>query len=229
MSEVLVDARGLSLEEVNAKIREAIAKGLKVKVRNAERVHGLAAGIDKGEVEVEGDVGDYAAMLIGRREQKERGEPGPKIVINGNAGAYLADNAWAGEVIVKGSAGDYAGVYAYGGTIVIHGNAGNGVGQLLKGATIIVNGSVGDVVGLYMVGGTIVITGDAGEALGDWIIRGEIFIAGKYKSLGNNAQEVSLTDQDKEKLKTLLGRYGINVDVEKFKKIVPVKVRPFYG
>ena len=118
-----------------------MAKGVKARVRNAEGIHGLAAGICQGEVEVEGGVGDYAAMLIGKREQKERGGAGPRIVINGGAGAYLADNAWAGEVVVKGLVGDYAGVYSYGGTIVIHGSAGNGVGQLLKGATIVINGS----------------------------------------------------------------------------------------
>ena len=229
MGEVLIDARALRLEEVNAKIREAVAKGVKVRVVNAEGIHGLAAGVCEGEVVVEGGVGDYAAMLIGRREQKERGEAGPRIVINGNAGAYLADNAWAGEVVVKGSVGDYAGVYSYGGTVVIRGGAGNGLGQLLKGATIIVDGSVGDGVGLYMVDGTIVITGDAGEALGDWMIRGEIFIAGGYKSLGNNAQEGGLTERDEERLRALLSRYDINVSVERFRKITPVKVRPFYG
>ncbi|PCN49793.1 hypothetical protein B6U99_07890 [Candidatus Geothermarchaeota archaeon ex4572_27] len=132
MEEAVIDARQLSLREVNARIREAIARGLKVKVRNAKEVYGLAAGIDRGVVEVEGDVGERAAMLIGRRE---RGV-GPRIVINGNAGAYLADNAWAGEVIVHGSAGDYLGVYAYGGAIVVHGDAGHGVGQLLRGATV---------------------------------------------------------------------------------------------
>ena len=229
MGEVLIDAYRLSLKEVNARIREAIAKGFKVKVKNAERVYGLAAGIDGGEVEVEGNIGERAAMLIGRREQKERGEMGPKIVINGNAGAYLADNAWAGEVVVRGSAGNHIGVYAYGGTVVVYGDAGDGVGQLLKGATVIVDGSVGDGVGLYMVGGTVVITGDAGEALGDWIVGGEIFIAGECKGLGNNAQEVSLTDQDREKLKALLGKYGINTNVEGFRKIIPIKLRPFYG
>ena len=67
---VKVDALNLSLKDVNSKIREAIKKGLKVKVKNASHIHGLAAGIVKGEVEVEGDVGDFAAMLIGTRETK---------------------------------------------------------------------------------------------------------------------------------------------------------------
>ncbi|PCN49794.1 hypothetical protein B6U99_07895 [Candidatus Geothermarchaeota archaeon ex4572_27] len=61
------------------------------------------------------------------------------------------------------------------------------------------------------------------------MIGGEIFIAGSHEGLGNNAQEVSLTDQDRGRLKELLGRYGIDVDVERFKKVSPIKVRPFYG
>ncbi len=229
VSVTVIDARNLSIKEVNAKIRAMVAKGLKVRVINAESIYGLAAGLDRGEVIVEGSVGDYAAMLIGRREQKEKGLPGPRIEIHGDAGNYLADGAWTGEVIVNGSAGYGACTYAYGGTIVIRGDAGDGLGRLLKGATVIVDGSVGDLVGLYMVGGTIIITGDAGDLLGNWMIRGEIFVGGTYKSLGNNAKEVELTDEDRKKLEELLKKYGITADVSKFKKIVPIKLRPFYG
>ena len=229
MTALEIDALNLEIKDVNTKVREAVEKGQKVIIKNAKHLHGLFAGLTKGEVEVEGDVGDYTAMLIGMREQKEKGLPGPKIVINGNAGNYLADGAWAGEVIVKGDVGYGAAIYAYGGTIVIHGNAGDALGQLLKGATVIVKGNVGSNIGLFMVGGTIIVVGDAGEKVGDWMIRGEIFIGGSYKSLGNNAKEEPLTTEDKEKLKTLLSKYGIEADVEKFKKIVPISVRPFYG
>ena len=229
MTALEIDALNLELKDINARVREAVEKGQKVIIKNAKHLHGLFAGLTKGEVEVEGDVGDYAAMLMGMREQKEKGLPGPKIVINGNTGNYLADGAWAGEVIVKGDVGYGAAMYAYGGTIVVHGNAGDALGQLLKGATIIVKGNVGNTIGLFMVGGTIIVVGDAGEKVGDWMIRGEIFIGGNYKNLGNNAKEEPLTTEDKEKLKTLLSKYGIEADVEKFKKIVPISVRPFYG
>ena len=228
-SEVTIDAKDLDVHEVNSKIRDAVSKGLKVKVLNAKHIHGLAAGITKGEVEVDGDAGDFVAMLIGSREQKERNLPGPRIVINGSVGNYLADGAWCGEVIVKGNAGFGVGIYAYGGTIVVYGNAGDGVGQILKGATIIINGNVGDEVGLYMVGGNIIITGNAGKLLGNWMIRGTIYIGGKYESLGNNAKEETLTDEDKKFLKDILAKYDITVDVEKFRKIVPITTRPFYG
>ena len=229
MSVVEIDAKGMVLRDVNERIRKAIDEGKKVVIKNARHIDGLLAGLTKGEVEVKSDVGDYVAMLIGTREQKEKGLDGPKIVIDGNAGNYLADGAWNGEIIVKGDVGYGAGIYAYGGTLVIYGNASDALGQLLKGATIIVKGNVGDVAGLYMVGGTIVILGNAGEKLGDWMIRGEIFIQGSYKSLGNNAKRTELTDEDRKKLTNLLSKYGLEADISKFKKIVPLSPRPFYG
>ncbi len=93
MSSLEIDATNLGLMEVNRKVREAVEKGIKVIIKNAKHIDGLLAGLAKGEVEVEGDVGDYTAMLIGMREQKERGLSGPRIVIHGNAGNYLADGA----------------------------------------------------------------------------------------------------------------------------------------
>jgi len=229
MPSLEIDATGLGLVEVNQKVRKAVKKGMRVIIKNAKHVDGLLAGLIKGEVEVEGDVGDYTAMLIGMREQKEEGFSGPRIVIHGNAGNYLADGAWAGEVVVEGDVGYGAAIYAYGGTVVIHGSAGDALGQLLKGATVIVRGDVGDVVGLYMVGGTIIVVGDAGEKIGDWMIRGEIFIGGSYKSLGSNVKERALSPEDKKRLKMLLSKYGIEADIGKFRKIVPMTSRPFYG
>ena len=216
---VELDCRGKSLEEVNAKIREAVAKGEKVVLRNAAHLHGVAAGLEKGEVVIEGDVGDYVAFL----------NSGAKVVVKGNAGNFVSDGSWGGEVIVEGNAGEGVGIYAYGGTIVVYGNVGNHLGDLLKGATVIVKGNAGDVVGLYMVGGKIVVCGDAGELVGDWMIRGEIYVGGSYKSLGHNAVETTLSEEDKKWLKETLSKYGIEVDVNKFKKIVPKSKRPFYG
>jgi len=44
----------------------------------------------------------------------------------------------------------------------------------------------------------ILVLGNSGEKLGDWMIQGAIYIAGAYKSLGNNAKEEALTDEDKK-------------------------------
>jgi len=216
--EVFIDASSLSLREANAKIREAVEKGLKVRVANAKHIHGLAAGLRRGEVVVEGDVGDYFAML----------NHGAKLLVRGSAGSYLFDGSWGGEVVVEGCAGDLVGVYAYGGVVVVKGRAGSGVGQLLKGATVFVGKGAGDLVGSYMVGGVVVVAGDAGELVGDWMVRGTIYVAG-YKSLGHNAKEEGLSESDKALLSALLEKYGVDALASDFKKIVPVSSRPFYG
>ena len=93
---------------------------------------------------------------------------------------------------------------------------------------MVVDGDVGDNVGVYMVAGTVVITGCAGELIGNWMVRGEIFVK-EHGGLGNNARETSLTNRDRKKLENLLKTYGIECNLEKFKKIVPVKLRPFYS
>ena len=213
-----IDASNKSLREVNCAIREGISKG-PVLVRGAEHLHGLAAGLREGEVLVEGDVGDYLAML----------NSGARVVVEGSAGDFAGDGAWAGEIVIKGEAGDGAGIYAYGGAIVVLGDAGDGVGQLLKGGTVLIGGSAGDKIGLYMVGGEIVISRDAGKLLGDWMIGGKIYIAGAYETLGRNAREEPLSGGERRRLEALLRRYGVESDVSKFRKIVPVSIRPFYG
>lgn len=219
VSEVEIDASNLSLREVNARIREAVGRGLRVHLKNASHIYGLAAGLKSGDIVIDGDAGDYLAMLNG----------GAKITVNGNAGDYVADGAWSGEVIVKGCVGYGASMYAYGGVLVVYGDAGDAVGQILKGATVIVNGCAGDSIGLYMVGGDIVIVGDAGKLVGDWMIRGCIYVGGKYESLGNNAREAELTGDDVKKLSNLFNKYNVKADPSKFKKIVPLSLRPFYG
>lgn len=218
-SEVVLDAEGLGLGKLNAAIREAVAKGARVRVKNARNVYGLAAGLRGGEVLVEGDAGDYLAML----------NHGARVIVEGNAGNYVADGAWAGEVIVRGDVGYGAGIYAYGGTLVVYGSAGDALGQILKGATVIVRGDAGDSVGLYMVNGEIIIVGSAGELVGDWMIRGAIYVGGGYRSLGHNAKEVKPSEEDVKRLSELLNRYEIKADPSGFRKIVPVSTRPFYG
>ena len=218
-SKVEVDAANLSLRDVNARIREAVASGFRVHVKNARHIHGLAAGLRSGDIVVEGGAGDYLAMLNG----------GARVIVEGDVGDYVADGSWSGEVIVKGSAGYGASMYAYGGVLVVYGDAGDAVGQILKGATVIVNGNAGSSIGLYMVGGDIIVVGNAGRLVGDWMIRGCIYVGGMYESLGNNAKEVELTGEDVDKLSKLFDRYGVKADPLKFKKIVPVSLRPFYG
>lgn len=216
-TEITIDCKGLPFRDVNSKIRDAVDKGLKVTVLNAENIYGIAAGLKGGEITIKSSVGDYVGLL----------NSGARITIEGDAGDFAGDNSWQGEIIVKGNAGYGAGMYSYGGTLVVYGDAGDAAGQLFKGGVLIVKGSVGGLVGLYMVGGEILVVGDAGRELGDYMIRGSIYFSGECKSLGHNTKYDKLVGEDLRRLNSLLEKYGIEAKAEEFKKIVPLSKKPF--
>lgn len=215
--EIIIDGKTLAFNEVNSKIRDAVDKGLKVTLLNAEHLYGIADGLKSGEITIKGNIGDYTGLL----------NSGAKIVVEGNTGDFTGDNSWEGEIIVKGNVGYGAGMYSYGGTLVIYGDAGNAVGQLFKGGVLVVKGDVGDLVGLYMVGGEMVVMGNAGRELGDYLIRGAIYLRGECKSLGHNTKYDKLIGEDLSRLNFLLEKYGIEAKANEFKKIVPLSKKPF--
>ena len=217
--EYKIDASNKDLKTVNSEIRKVIKNGAeKIVVENASHIHGLAAGLKNGNVIINGDVGDYTAAL----------NDGATITINGNAGKFLADNMTKGTIIVNGNAGYGAAEYCYGGLVVIRGDAGDFLGALNKGATILVAGNAGNDVGTYMVGGEIIIVGNVGENVGNWFIRGSIFVGGKWQSLGHNCKETPIESEDIRKLEEYFNKYNISADPKKFKKLVPISVKPFY-
>ena len=137
---IQIDARSKDLKTVNGELKGSV-NGTEFIVKDASHLHGLAAGLKKGSVTVQGGGGDYLAVL----------NAGATIEVDANVGKYLADNMNSGTVIVRGDTDYGAGMYCYGGTLVIYGNAGDFTGSMNKGATIIVAGDVGDVVRTEMV------------------------------------------------------------------------------
>lgn len=215
---ITVDAKGLELKQVNAEIREALAKEGAATVKNAKDSYGLGSGLGGGRLRFEGDVGDYTGMV----------NDGADIHIEGNARNFLGDNMISGKISLSGDSGYGAGMYCYGGTINVKGSAGDFTGTMNKGATIIIGGDVGHDVGTYMVKGDIIIGGNAGKNLGNYIIRGAIFLGGKAESLGNNMKEEPLDDGEKARLKKLLADSGFDINPVKLKKFVPLTDKPFY-
>lgn len=216
--EYKIDAKNKDLRTVNEEIREAVEHGDSVLIENSEGLHGLAAGLKKGTIVVSGHPGDYVAAL----------NDGANILINGRTGKFAADNMTAGRVITAGDAGYGAGEYCYGGTLVIRGNAGDFLGAVNKGATIIVTGNAGDDIGTYMVGGDIIIIGDCGKNLGNYFLRGNIYVSGKWASLGHNTKEEQMKSEDARKLTRLFKENELQADPNRFRKIVPASIKPFY-
>jgi len=209
---LVVDASGRSLRSVSTELKEAIVKE-PVVIQGAAHLHGLVAGLQDGEVTIQGDSGDYLGVLNNGTTIRR----------------YLADNMARGTIIVEKDAGYGVGQYCYGGTIVVHGNAGDFTAVMNKGATIIVEGNVGAEVATYMLAGDLIIVGDAGESLGNYLIRGNIYIGGNWASLGHNTLLEEMTQADLVKLRDHFDRLGIEADVKTFRKIVRLSEKPFYS
>ncbi len=131
----------------------------------------IGAGMGKGKVVIEGNVG----MHLGR-EMK-----GGEIIVHGSVGDWLGAEMIGGLINVKGNAQNLVGsgyrgskVGMKGGTIVIEGDAGQEVGELMRRGTIVVRGKLGALAGALMTGGSIVCFGDIGERAGAGMDRGTI-------------------------------------------------------
>jgi len=212
-----INAKGKELKTISKAIKESL-DDQPVEVKNADHLHGLAAGLDHGEVIIAGNAGDYLGVL----------NKGADIKVMGDAGNYTADNMTEGIVTIKGNAGYGAGQYCYGGTGIVHGNAGDFTATMNKGATIIVGHDVGAEVGTYMLAGDLIIIGNAGENLANYLIQGNVYVGGEWKSLGNNTREEIMTDKDTTKLRTLFKEYNFKANPSKFKKVVAESDKPFY-
>jgi formylmethanofuran dehydrogenase subunit C len=109
-----------------------------------------------------------------------------RILVQGDAGAYLGARMRGGHIEVRGSVGAYAGSGMRGGRIQIEGAAGDFLGGALPGdrhgmteGMILLNGSAGDRVGDRMRRGTILIAGDAGDYCGSRMVAGTIAVWGR--------------------------------------------------
>jgi glutamate synthase domain-containing protein 3 len=212
-----IDANAKDLKAVNRQLRGSM-NGDPVIVKNVEHIHGLAAGLNHGEVIIKGNTGDYLGVL----------NNGATIKVTENAGKFAADNMTKGTILIDGNADYGAGQYCYGGTIVVRGNAGDFTATMNKGATVIICGNVGDEAGTYMLSGDLIIIGDAGENFANYLIRGDVFIGGTWTSLGHNTHTKPLNSTEHTKLLRYFGMYDIDADPADFTHIVAASEKPFY-
>ncbi len=213
-----VDVKDLDLRAASGAIKGA-PRDQTVEISNAAYLHGFLAGLKEGEYVVCGDAGDYLGVL----------NDGAAIEVTGSVGRYVGDNMTRGTILVRGDAAYGAGLYPYGGTLVVFGNAGDFTATMNKGATIIVCGNVGDECGTYHLAGDFVVVGNAGLNFGNFLIRGTLYIGGEFKSQGHNTSVEELNTEDVQKLRRLFEQFDINTDVSKFRKLIALTEKPFYG
>jgi formylmethanofuran dehydrogenase subunit C len=108
------------------------------------------------------------------------------LIIDGDAGHFVAAGMGGGVVEVKGSIGDDGAVGMSGGVFEVVGNCGARVGGARPGASrgmtggeIVVRGHAGDSVGAFCRRGLLAVAGDVGQAAAHGMIAGSLFVFGR--------------------------------------------------
>jgi glutamate synthase domain-containing protein 3 len=209
----------LGTRAVNQALR-AFPDGGRVQLLQPRGRHNLGVGLPAAiSIAIEGNAGYFVGGLGGRRDGT-----GPDIVVNGFVGWSVGENLMGGSVRVKGSASQSAGSSACGGSIVIEGDASLRAGISLKGATLAIAGDAGAMAGFMAQSGRILIGGDAGHGLGDSLYEAVIYVAGSIASLGADAVEVEMTEEDLLTVKELVQETGFDhIDPTRVSKVASAR------
>ena len=211
MSDVVITAGNLPIRELNQMIRDALAKGDAVTVRDTRSRHNLGIGLAEGaRVSFEGSVGYYCGGL----------NDGAHIEIERNAGWGVGEAMAKGEIVVGGYAGMSAGASMRGGLIHVKGNTGPRCGVAMKGGDIIVEGRIGHLSGFMAHAGRIIALGGAEGACADSLWGGEVWVAGPIESLGVDSKVVDPAAEEVAAIESLLAGRGLGDGSRGWQKIV---------
>jgi len=182
--------------------------------------HNLAVGLpDAADIIVDGNAGYFLGGLCGAKDGT-----GPNITVNGFVGWSVGENLMGGTIRVRGSASQSAGASARGGRILIEGHASLRAGISLKGATVVIAGDAGAMTGFMAQAGTILIGGDAGHALGDSLYEAVIYVHGSIASLGADAIEDEMSDDDVLTVKRLVEESSFDhIDPDRVRKVASAR------
>lgn len=219
MERLSFDLRENSVRDVNRALHQPVSSSFdpRVTIKHPDGAHNLAVGMyAQWQVQILGHVGYYAA---GMNQDAE-------VWIDGNAGTGVAENMMSGRVHVRGFASNAAGASAHGGLLVIDGDAGLRCGISLKGGDIVVGGSVGSFSAFMAQAGRMLICGNAGDALGDSLYEAVLYVRGKISSLGADAQEEPMQEEDFQVVDNLLRSAGTDYrhhDAQQFRRIASAR------
>ena len=185
-----------------------------VRVLNPDGAHHIAVGMDAPvRVDVMGNAGYYVG---GMNKQAE-------ITVHGSAGWSVAENIMSGVVRIKGFVSECAGASGHGGLVIVEKDASSRCGISMKGNDIVVGGDVGHFSAFMAQKGHLVVCGDAGDGLGDSLYEAVIYVRGEIKSLGADAQEEPMAEEDFATVAGLLERAGFEHDPQEFKRVASAR------
>lgn len=203
----------LGSREIGNRLRTWDETAKSILLTQAMGEHCLAAGISAAvNIQVEGNLGDYAFAMLDAAE----------IEIRGNVSKYAGHSMHSGSIQVHGHVGDGFGAFASGGFLATIGRGGNRCGLALAGADVIIRSDCGDEAGMAMTGGSLVLGNSVGQQLGLGMTGGAIFARGQVGSLAEGVRETRLKDADALRLSLLLVRAGIRAAAKEFRCYRPM-------
>lgn len=135
------------------------------------RVHGLATGMQTGEIVVRGSIGRHAAARMA----------GGSLTIAGDAGDWLAVGMSGGTVLVQGAAGDNLAAAVpgddhgvTGGIVVVNGSVGCLAAARMRRGLLGIGGACGEAAAFELRAGTVVVGGQVGPRSGMGMRRGSL-------------------------------------------------------
>ena len=174
---MILDASALSYSRLNEAVRRC---GGDCRIRGCLGQRFLGAGLDAGEIYVEGVPGNALGAYLN----------GATIRVEGNAQDAVGDTMNAGAIVVDGRVGDAAGYAMRGGAIYVHADAGYRAGVHMKAygekqPVLVIGGRAGSFLGEYQAGGLIAVLGlgdGSGPVVGNFpctgMHGGEVFLRG---------------------------------------------------
>lgn len=158
--------KGMTSEEVNRLIVKHAKPGVKFTLEDVRGHAAVAVGLAaRVGVVVDGEAGDFLASF----------NAGALVVAKAGAGNYVGYGMTAGSVQVVGPAGEGAGAHLHGGAVHIFGDVGGGAGFAMTGGQVVVKGNAGELGGAGLLGGELAVLGNVSGPLGVGMGGGIIF------------------------------------------------------
>ncbi len=236
-----MDVTGIYYRDLNARLREAVAAGVKrIELFNVTGQRYLGTDLPGAvDIEVHGTPGNDMAAFM----------DGPRITVYGNIQDGCANTMNEGAVIVHGRAGDALGYAMRGGRVFIRDDVGYRVGIHMKQyqdkvPTIVIGGTAQPFLGEYMAGGVLVVLGldlQEGENhranfVGTGMHGGVIYLRGSVEphQLGKEVGIRELGEEDWALLRPLIHEFASEFGKDpaeimrgKFVKLLPLSLRPY--
>lgn len=142
-------------------------------VGGTDRLDRIGQGMTRGRLLVRGDAGAYLGA----------GLAGGTIEVEGRAGAFAASGMLGGLLHIRGDAGDFLAAAVpgehrgmQGGIVVVRGDAGDRAGDRMRRGMLLIEGNTGAYCASRMVAGTIAISGRVGRFPGVAMRRGTLLL-----------------------------------------------------